>query len=66
MKVQDFINISTFEEYIVVNDKGCSASDIIDKSDTLIEYGLFELVEVSNTIKLHNSKLDVICVLKIK
>ena len=66
MRVQDFLDISSFDKYIVVNEKGCvKTGDILDKYNTMKECGLDKLIKIKPMVRLVKDRISVVCVLKI-
>ncbi|MDU6995909.1 MAG: hypothetical protein E6356_13700 [Terrisporobacter othiniensis] len=65
MKVQEFLDISDFNNYLIVNEKGHCIDDILDKYNAMKTCGFDNLISVSHKLKLIKNKIEVICVLRI-
>lgn len=65
MRIQKFLNISDFDKYLIVNEKGHCVDDILDKNNTTKLYGSYSLINVRHKLKLVKNKIEVICVLQI-
>lgn len=65
MKVQKFLDISDFNNYLIVNEKGHCIDDVLDKYNVMKTYGFDNLTSVDYRLKLVKNQIEVICVLRI-
>lgn len=62
MKVQKFLDISDFNNYLIVNEKGHCIDDVLDKYNVMKTYGFDNLTSVDYRLKLVKNQIEVICV----
>ena len=65
MKVQNFLDISDFDNYLVINEEGHCIDDVLDKYNTMKMCGFDNLTSVDYKLKLVKNQIEVICVLQI-
>ena len=65
MRVQDFLDVSSFDKYMIIDEKDCFVDGILDKYNTVKLCGLDRLIEVKPVTKLVKDRISVICVLKV-
>ena len=65
MKVQDFLDVSSFDKYTIVDEKDYVIDGVLDKYKTVKLCGLDRLIEVKPVTKLVKDRISVICVLKV-
>lgn len=66
MKVEEFLDISDYEKYLITYDGGQCLSETLDKYETMKTCGLDTLIKVNYKLQLCKNEIEVICVLQIK
>ena len=66
MKVEEFLDISDYEKYLITYENGQCLSEIFDKYETMKTCGLDTLIKVSYKLQLYGNEIEVICALQIK
>ena len=65
MRVQDFLDVSSFDKYMIIDEKDCFVDGILDKYNTVKLCVLDRLIEVKPLTKLVKDRISVVCVLKV-